>query len=253
MTKLLDKKILETINRKKTVTIKELCEEFSFSESSCRRALGRLEAQHLIARFHGGANCIEKNQSQLAIHQRFNRNAEFKERIAKKAAESILPDSRIILLGGTTVFRICKYIKNMKLSVITNSIIVFNELSNCPNIELILLGGSFNREEGELRGFLTVNNSKLFTCDQVFMGTEGYIKNTGLTTTDEESIELYHWCMALSQETTVLTDSTKFKKRGKAIVVALNQITNLITDEGITEDIQKDLTDKNINVVLAKD
>ncbi|MDF2557573.1 MAG: DeoR/GlpR transcriptional regulator [Bacillales bacterium] len=252
MTKTLDKKILETINRKKTVTITELCEEFDFSESSCRRALRRLEAQELISRFHGGANCLEKNQSHLDIYKRFNYNSDSKELIAQEAAKKIKPNSRIILLGGTTVFRICKYIKNMTLTVITNSIIVFNELSNCHNIELILLGGILNREEAELRGFLTVSNSKLFTCDHVFMGTEGYIKNAGLTTTDDESIELYHWCMALSQETNVLTDSSKFKKRSKAIVVSLNQITSLITDEGISKEIVDELSKNNINVQITK-
>ena len=252
MTKSLDKKVLETINRKKTVSIMELCKEFDFSESSCRRALRRLEAQELIARFHGGANCLEKNQSHLDVFKRFDTNADEKEIIAREAAKKIMPNSRIILLGGTTVFRICKYIKNMVLTVITNSIIVFNELSNYPKIELILLGGILNREEAELRGFLTVSNSKLFSCDHVFMGTEGYIKNAGLTTTDSESIELYHWCMALSQETNVLTDSTKFKRRGKAIVVSLEEITNLITDEGISKEVIEELSINNINVIISK-
>ncbi|MDF2536724.1 MAG: transcriptional regulator [Bacillales bacterium] len=252
MTSSLDKKILETINRKKTVSNKELCSEFNFSESSCRRALSRLEAQSLITRFHGGANCLEKNQGHLDIFKRFEDNAESKEIIAQEAAKKIKPNSRIIMLGGSTVFRMCKYIKHIPLTVITNSIIVLNELSNYPKIELILLGGILNREEAELRGFLTVKNSKLFTCEHVFMGTEGYIKSAGLTTTDDESIELYHWCMALSQETNVLTDSSKFSKRGKAIVISLDEITNLITDEGISREIIDELLANNINIVIAR-
>ena len=154
----IDKKILDYINLKKTVTTIELCDEFRISESSCRRALRKLDDKKLIARYFGGANSIEKIQNNSDVVTRFNQFDNQKDRIAKKSAESIQSGSTIILLGGTTVFRICKYIKRLKITVITNSMLIFNELCECQEITLILLGGQYNRSEAELTGLITISN-----------------------------------------------------------------------------------------------
>lgn len=247
----IDKQILETINIKKTITTLELCEKFSISESSCRRALSRLENKGEISRYFGGANSIEKVDRNIDIYNRFDVNDEQKEMIAKKAAEEIKPNSTIILLGGTTVFRICKYIKNMKLTVVTNSMIVFNELYNRKEIVLILLGGQYNKEEAELTGVLTITNSKVFICDHLFMGAGGYVRNVGFTTDDLNSIELYSWCISVSEKTSVLFDSSKFANRGKAISASIASIDNIITDSNISEELVSELKQNNLEVIIA--
>ena len=55
--------------------------------------------------------------------------------IARTASKLIKEDSTIILLGGSTVCELCKY-KNMNITVITNSILVFNELNIHPALRL---------------------------------------------------------------------------------------------------------------------
>lgn len=247
----IDKQILETINIKKTITTLELCDKFSISESSCRRALSRLENKGEISRYFGGANSIEKVNRNIDIYNRFDVNDEKKEAIAKKAAELIKPNSTLILLGGTTVFRICKYIKNMKLTVVTNSMIVFNELYNRKEITLILLGGQYNKEEAELTGVLTITNSKIFICDHLFMGASGYVRNVGFTTDDLNSIELYSWCISVSEKTHVLFDSSKFVNRGKAITASVASIDSIITDSDVSKELVSELKQNNLDVVIA--
>lgn len=252
MPKPLDKKILEFIKIKKTVTLVQLCKEFYMSESSGRRALSRLDELGLIQRYRGGANSVEKVHNHMDIHKRFDDNASLKEKIAIQASRMIKPHSTAVLLGGTTVFRMCKHIKNIPVTIITNSIIVFNELTGYENIQLILLGGEYNQHEAELRGFLTLSNSKLVTCDHLFMGADGLIKNVGFTTLDWDAIELYSWCMALSRSTNILIDSTKFHKRGKAVIAPLGNINCVVTDTGAPEEIVKNLEHHSIKVIIPE-
>ena len=164
----------------------------------------------------------------------------------------IKPHSTAVLLGGTTVFRICKHIKNIPITVITNSMIVFNELVDKEHIQLILLGGEYNRDEAELRGFLTLAGSKLMTCDYLFMGADGYVQNVGCTTADLEAMELYNWCMALSQSTIVLMDSTKFGKRGKAVIAAIKNIDIIITDNGISPEALRQMEENAVEVIIVE-
>lgn len=253
MNKKQQNQIIEYINIKKTVTTHELCEQFQLSESSCRRLLQRLQDDEIVTRYHGGAFSNERIQEKTDIAKRFNEFEKQKDAIAKAAAELIEPNATVILLGGTTVFRICKYLKNKKITVITNSMIVFSELRDKKNINLILLGGEYVREEEELSGVLTNRNSNLFISDHMFMGAAGYIRNTGFTTSDMESLELYSWCEKLSNHVHILFDSSKFEARGKAITIANKDLTSCITDTGIDPVIQKELEKSNVKVIVADD
>lgn len=249
----LDDMVLERINIKKTVTLEMICAEFAISESTCRRVLKRLDEKGLIMRFHGGANSLDMKQESSGVYDRYYTKADLKEMIAKEAAKIVKPFETIFLMGGTTVFRMCKYIKDLQLKVITNSLLVFNELSMMKNIDLVLLGGTFNREESDFRGLLTTSNSKIFTCDHVFMGVNGYINNAGFTTEDEDAIELYRSSIALSNKSYVLTDSSKFMNRGKAIVAPLKDLTGIFTDHKAPSEIIAELKGVSINVVITKE
>lgn len=252
MKKEVQKAILEYIFIKKSVTTLELCDKFLLSESSCRRELHRLDKLGAIERYHGGALCIQNLQENRSITQRFCINEEEKEAIAKCAARLIAPNDTIIMLGGTTVFRMCKYIQNKNLTIITNSIIVFQELCNRKNIHLILLGGEYKKDEAELSGVLTITNSKVFVCNHVFMGISGYIKNTGFTTADMTSIELYSWCIKMANQVNVLCDHTKFENKGLAITAHLSDINNVVSDDKIDHNIKQELESKGIHVIVGK-
>ena len=250
MTKDLQKKMLEYIQIQKTVTTGELCDKFNISESSSRRFLQKMSDQGKIQRFHGGAIFLEDEDSS-EIQKRYHVCEKEKESMAKKAAELIKPNTPIILLGGTTVYRICKYIKHMKLTVITNSMIVFKELQSSKGIQLVLLGGEYNRDEEELCGVLTNNNSKLFACDHLFFGAAGYIRNTGFTTSDMNSLQMYSECMALAKQVTLVFDSSKFEERGKAITVNNKELTYLITDSKIKDVYVNELKKAHVQVIVA--
>jgi DeoR/GlpR family transcriptional regulator of sugar metabolism len=252
LAKNLDDKVLERINLKKTVTLETICAEFAISESTCRRVFKRLHEKGLILRFHGGANSLDMKQESIGVYDRYYTKADLKEMIAKEAAKMVKPFETIFLMGGTTVFRMCKYIKDLQLKVITNSLLVFSELSMVKNIDLVLLGGTFNREESDFRGPLTTTNSKVFTCDHIFMGADGYISKAGFTTEDEGVIDLYRSSMMLAKKSYMLTDSSKFKNRGKAIIAPLTDVTDVFTDHLVPSEIVSELRGLSINVVVAQ-
>ncbi|MFA7376990.1 MAG: DeoR family transcriptional regulator, partial [Acholeplasmataceae bacterium] len=61
------KRILEIINTKKTITNKELLHLLFISEATLRRDLTELDQKGLIERTHGGASMIESSNMESSI------------------------------------------------------------------------------------------------------------------------------------------------------------------------------------------
>lgn len=243
-------RILEYINKKKHVSTKQLCDEFDISESTARRVTLKLADQGLITRFHGGASALTKPEIQSSVMARFQNNSDTKTRIAKKACEIIHDGATVILMGGSTICEMCQFLKDKHITVITNSMLVLNELQYYPNIRLIVLGGLFNLQECEVGGLLANMGLKMIRADFLFMGTYGFDEYYGFITANP-SIELYWTCLECSKIACVLADSSKYMSIGGSVTARTDQIHYLFSDSGLAPDACERIRQTGINVVLC--
>lgn len=246
-------KIKAYIHRLKCVQNKQLVEMFNLSLSSVKRVLNRLEAQGEVVRFAGGVNSAKYLHEHDIALQRYDLFGDEKETIAKQASQYVKDKDTIILLGGTTVYRMCQYLKGKELTLITNSLLVFDELKHEPKIDIILLGGRYKEAEAELSGLLRLAERDQPLCDHVFMGVSGYVRRSGFSTSDLDSIDLYAWCMRVAKQTYVLMDHSKLAIRGKGITAKLSEVDVLITDDQADGAIVKEIIEMDTKVILAKE
>lgn len=246
-----DQLVLEYIKSSSFATINDLCNRFSISESTARRSLKRLETEGLLSRFHGGAYALNAWQTVTPVFKRFQENNQKKNAIGKAAASLVSDDSTIILLGGSTIYSMCRFLKNKKLTVITNSLLVLSELWQEPSIQIILLGGTVIPEEEEVCGPLTNSSIQLVRADYVFMSTTSFNAQQGLLTKDLVSIELYRACMETSIKSVCLADSTKYDGTGAGITASMDEIDILITDCGLSKLAADSIRNQNVQVIIA--
>lgn len=244
-----DKQVLEYIDMKKMVSTTELCEIFGYSESTARRVLQRLVDSGLVERYHGGAISNQDIKRKTGIQERLEYHFAEKDNIAKCAAEQIKQGSTVVLLGGSTVYKMCKYLIKKNITVITNSMIVFDELKDRDNIVLILLGGRYNFEEMEVRGALTYSGLQILRADKVFMGATKFHPQIGFMTSDLESVELYRLCIEAAKETYILADSSKLGKDGTAVMASCTMVDYLITDKKMGSEEEKEFAEKGVKVL----
>lgn len=243
------KTILKYINDKQHVTIEQMCSDLSISESTARRAIVQLEAQGKINRFRGGAFVLQ-DAAKTLVTTRQNLNTENKANIAKKAAALIKDSSTVILLSGSTVGNMCQYIKKKKITVITNSLIVLNELKSFVNIRLIVLGGLYNHEEAEFGGILSNPSLNYLRADRLFMGCSGFDEKHGFTNLNY-SVELYRACIQACNDVCVLVDSSKYNQGGVSIAARPEQVKYLISDPGLSVEVVEAFKSKGISVILT--
>jgi len=241
--------LLDFINEKKHVSIADICETFKISESTARRLITYYVQKGRIGRYHGGAFSLELDKKTDAL-ARIEVHAGKKLNIAKAAATIIQENSTIIILSGSTVSYLCRFIRDKKITVITNSLLVLDELKNCPNITMILLGGLYNHEESEVGGVLSNSGLSYLRADCLFMGASGFDEKSGFINKNL-SVELYHTCINLCSECCVLVDSSKYNCGGTSIAAAPEQVKYLFTDSDLPAEAVTQFQKKSVIVVLT--
>lgn len=246
-----DNEMLAYLKKKGNVKLRELCRDLAISESTARRMLSRLDEKKLIFRYPGGAMASIETQRETAYDERLFHNQTAKTKIARKAAGYIKSGSCIMLLGGTTVSEICPLIKNIPLTVISNSLGIFEELKANPLTNLILLGGRYNHDERELHGNITNMGLGIMHADMVFLGCNGFNLTRGYSTNDFDSVSFYQLCIENSDKAFVLADSTKVGKTANVIFAGVKDIDLIITDDNITAEQEDELKSANIRYEVA--
>lgn len=243
------KQILDYINKKRHVTNADICRQFGLSESTARRIIAQFAERGKVGRFHGGAFAVDAGGI-TAVTSRLDENAEKKIAIARAAAGIVTDNSTCIILSGSTVGYMCRFIKNKPITIITNSLIVFDELKNCPNVKLLVLGGLYNRDEEELGGIIPNTNLAYLRADFLFMGASCFDEKSGFINRNH-SIDLYRSCLNTCDTACMLVDSSKYNSGGTSIAARPNQIRYLFTDSGLDPEVVKRFEEKGIKVVIT--
>jgi DeoR/GlpR family transcriptional regulator of sugar metabolism len=138
----------------------------------------------------------------------------------------------------------------MNITVITNSILVFNELQYSSGVKIILLGGTFDINEYEVNGILSSMSMNYIRADQLFMGASSFDEIHGFTTAFP-AVDLYLTCLKSCLESCVLVDSSKYKKGGTAITARPDQINYLFTDNGLNRQAIDTFREKGVKVIIS--
>src|SRR5437879_10624522 len=107
--------ILEKLNTEGEVDIKRIAIELDISEITIRRDLNALAADGLLYRTHGGAMKVNPLEIPHDFVNKAAKNVGAKDKICRAAADQINDGDIIFMDCGSTVFRLCQFIKNKKI------------------------------------------------------------------------------------------------------------------------------------------
>jgi DeoR/GlpR family transcriptional regulator of sugar metabolism len=244
--------ILQELNQKGYVNVAELCETHKVSTVTVRKDLNFLENKNLLHRTHGGASkqpiyAFERNVSDKELLQ-----VEQKKLIAKAALEYINENDYIIMGSGTTIHNLSKVMGGFqKLTVLTPSLKVSLELCKHSEIDTIQLGGDIRKASTSVVGAIAEGILSQFSCNKLFIGTDGLHLEFGLSTSNAMEAHLNQAMIDVAEKVIVLADSTKMNVRGFGKICDLEKIDVLITDSGIDIETKTKLEDLGLNVVVV--
>lgn len=223
--------ILEKLNAEGEVDIKKMAVELSASEITIRRDLNQLAADGVLYRTHGGAMKIDPLQIPHEFINKAAKNVEAKDNICRAAAKLINNGDVIFMDCGSTVFRLCQFIKNKKIKVITNSIPVVYELQNSL-VSLNIIGGEFDTERQAVHGKIANEHIARYWANKAFLGVDGISRN-GLFANSELEADITTAFASHSERTYLLCDASKIGKESYLKFGELDIIDVIITNSDI--------------------
>ena len=247
-------KILELLRVNKTITVKYLCDVLEASEATIRRDLATLESEEKLERTHGGAMLtgdIVRLNYEESFYQKESKFASQKRAIANKAFEFLEEDDSIILDAGTTMFELARLIgkSTIRITVITNSTVISGEISNNPNVELIVVGGKVRLNTLATVGSIPIEMLKRINVTKTFVAANGITVENGLTTPDFEEAAVKKAMLLSGVERFLLADHSKFKKVSMCQIAPVSMLDYTITDQQVDTNVLKQFEENDIKVI----
>ncbi|MCD7937589.1 MAG: DeoR/GlpR family DNA-binding transcription regulator [Tannerellaceae bacterium] len=243
--------ILEALKKDGYVKVQELSEQLGVSEVTIRKDLKLLESKKMLYRNHGSASSLSSIISDKHIDIKEKLFTEEKIRIGQAANKILEPNDKIMIASGTTLLAFANEITtDHHLTVITSSVKVSLTLCYNPFIEIVQLGGIMRKNSVSVIGHYAENILESLSCNKLFLGVDG-LDLDGLTTSDMSEARINQQMIDASQKIIIMTDSSKFGKRGFCKICDLNKIHQIITDTNAPADIVEMLRERDIEVTLV--
>lgn len=251
------KEILRILEQEGTIKTSDLCERLETSRETVRRDLEALEKMEKLRRTHGGAVKMEKEGSAEGVYTPFRQrervNMEYKAAIAQEAVKMISPGQVVALDCGTTALELAKEIKRQftRLTVVTNSLAIANELADAEGVTLLLTGGIYSPEE---QGFFSDIATKILSyinIDIFFITTCGVSLEKGITYQRMEDVTIQAKLMEASDRTVVIADSTKLGVNSLVRMCGIEEISAVVTDSRASLESIQALEQAGIHVVKS--
>lgn len=162
------------------------------------------------------------------------------------------PKDKIIIASGTTLFAFAKEIDvKENITVITSCVKVSFTLCYHPSIEIIQLGGIMRKNSVSVIGHYAENILESLSCNKLFLGVDGIDLDYGLTTSDMSEARINQQMIDAAQKIIVLTDSSKFGKRGFCKICNIGKIHHIITDKDAPVHMIEMIREKGIEITLV--
>lgn len=234
--------ILDLLSERGFVAFRQLERHFDASPSTLRRDLERLASGGRIERVRGGAMLLGARSesgptesmklSGVPLQENLSRNARQKQAIGRAAAALCVSGETVMIDGGSTTLQMCPYLENLGLQVLTNSLPIVNALIGQSRTRILVPGGAVFREQNIILSpgghdlMPRIHAPKLF-MGAASVGTQGVMQADVMLAAAEREL------LQRADHLILLVDSSKFTGASGNVVCGLDEVSTVITDEGI--------------------
>ncbi len=218
------KLLMELLVRDGQAGISQLVEQLQVSADTVRRDLADLEKKGLAQKNHGGAVALDL--SAMSRHQRSVLIPAVKANLGNYVAEKIPAGSTLFLDAGSTLLAVASMLKG-PATVITSSLDIAYHLSDKPDIELIVLGGQWDKQQRLFSGSATLKLLEKYRADIAILGACALHAEFGLSAGQEGDAEVKRAMLAASREHWVVADHMKLNRCEPYLVAQLTEIQQL--------------------------
>jgi DeoR/GlpR family transcriptional regulator of sugar metabolism len=221
--------ILTTLGKKGKVNFGSLSKTLKVSEDTVRRDIDSLHSNGLLVKVRGGAISLSRNP--LSFQDRTRFLSEEKNVIALKTQQLIKDGQTVFMDGGSTICAIAEHLPaDARFRLVSNNMALVPILSKYKHIELILLGGTYDRETAVTTGGQTCREAAKYIADLYLMGTCALHPDLGISAVFQPDGEVKQSMLHNAATTYALANHANLNSTEHYKVCALTDVAGLITD-----------------------
>jgi DeoR/GlpR family transcriptional regulator of sugar metabolism len=227
--------IVRLVRSSGVVSVEALAANLGVSPSTIRRDLQALDSDGALRRVRGGAGCVGDDDP-IPFAEVASMAADDKERVARSAADLVADGDVVLLDIGTTTARLARALRGRRITVITSSLAVVDELRQDAAVELLVLGGILRRNYLSLVGLLTEQALREVRAHLLFLGTSGIARDGQVRDSTLVEVPVKRAMIKAAQQTVVVADRGKFPGTGLLPVCGPEEIDVIVTNDGADPD-----------------
>lgn len=248
--------ILELLEKQNKVILTELAANLNVSIDTIRRDLIVLEEHGLLKRTRGGAIPAQKvsvKQPRNYTVREIKQIDPFYDAIARFACSYIEQGDTVYIAGSSIEYLMVKYMTtNFNYTVITNSVIVADELKGLENVDVYITCGKV-RGRGTMNDQLAIEFIRNMRIDKAFIGGAVLSAKFGLSNVTFETAILQRAVIEVSKKTVCLVPNIKLGAESFAKITDARNIDMVITDWEAIEDEVLRIRDLGVEVVVVEE
>jgi DeoR/GlpR family transcriptional regulator of sugar metabolism len=228
--------------------VNDLAQTFGVSEMTVRRDLRELARDGKLERVRGGAvNAEGEPPFEETVVERY----EAKNRIGAAAAALVLDGQTVMIDIGTTTLQAAHHLHGRRLTVVTTSLAVYEELLPDHAIELLLPGGVVRRNYRSLVGMLAEDSLRQLKADMLFLGTSAVDERLAVWDDTMVEVPIKRAMIEAAATVVLLADAEKFSTSGIVRVCEAGAIDHIVTDGALPPAARAAIDEAGIEVTVA--
>ena len=232
-------RIKEILYKEKRVDVFDLSALFSVTEVTIRRDLDKLEQEGFLIKTYGGAVLNEEVVQKPVLSVTEDILIEEKRMIGKIASQMIEPGEAIFLGPGSTNLEIARNIKDKRVTIVTNDLLIAYDLKESIGIKVIVTGGDLIQSTSIMVGGFALQALSGIYINKAFVGVKGVNIDSGYTVDSYEEAMVIQEVKKISNEVIIVADYTKFNRTAFARLGDLNMAKKIITNKQVPNEYKK--------------
>lgn len=225
------KTILQSLNSRGIVSLKEMAEELGVAEITVRRDVEKLEQEGRLKRVQGGAASLEESESaELTMRRKASIHVKEKETVARYAAALVEDGDTVFLDGGTTIIPLAEILLKRYINIVTYNTMLLS-LNPNPVAKVFLVGGEFLPYYGMNVGLMAQDQLQQMYYGKAFFGCAGVdLEQQAVCSTELQSLAMKRIALERADKSYLLMDSSKFASKGLMRICAVSRFETVICD-----------------------
>lgn len=230
-------RIRSFVNEHEFVRVSELSERFGISEVTARADLTALEESGHLRRVHGGAVPRTQHGTERPFDLAQDSRVTDRQHLGVAAASMVRSGDAVLIDVGTTTTALARALvarpELAEVSVFTNGLTIALELEAAfPRVTVVVTGGTLRPMQHSLVNPLGESILAGINASIAFIGCNGVDPVGGVTNMNLPEAEIKRRMVAAARRRVLLADGHKVGVVELARICDLQDIDELITDDG---------------------